>query len=133
MAVQILILGSGAFLVVQDAVVPGVMIAAMLLMARALAPVQQAIGTWREFIGTRQAYNRLKEFLAATPPREEAMALPPPEGRLEVEGLVQFGSTGGTAILRGINFTLEPGSARWESAVNPTRSTNPTARWLTAR
>jgi len=118
MAVQIGILGAGAFLVIQEAVVPGVMIAAMLLMARALSPVERAIGTWREFVTTRAAYNRLKNFLAATEPRLEAMALPPPEGRLDVEGLVQFGSAGGSAILRGINFALEAGESM--AVVGPT-------------
>lgn len=118
MAVQIGILAAGAFLVIQDAIVPGVMIAAMLLMARALAPVERAMGTWRELVTTRAAYNRLKNFLAAIEPRQETMALPRPEGRLDIEGLVQFESAGGKAILRGINFSLEPGESL--AVVGPT-------------
>lgn len=107
--VQILMLGTGAYLVIYQELTPGVMIAGVLLMARALAPVERAISVWRSLIATRVAYGRLNEILAAWPRRESAMELPRPEGRLAVERLVYYPPDGNKAILKGISFELKPG------------------------
>ncbi len=57
------ILALGAYLAVYQVITPGVMIAASIIGGRALAPVDQVVGGWRNFIGARQAHKRLKAGL----------------------------------------------------------------------
>lgn len=108
---QVAILGTGAYLAIQQIITPGVMIAASIIMARALAPVEQAIGSWRQFIGARSAYGRLQELLAAIPEQEERMPLPAPEGRLETEKVVATPPGSKQVVLKGVSFALEPGES----------------------
>src|SRR6185437_1471805 len=76
---------------------------------RAMAPVENAIGTWKSLVSARIAYRRLTEMLALTPPQEKGMELPEPEGELSVErvGFVPPGSD--VPTLRGVSFRLTPG------------------------
>lgn len=106
---QIGVLGAGAWLVLGGEITAGMMIAASILMSRALAPVEQAIGSWKSVIAAREAYRRVRDQLAATPVRGEEMALPRPEGRLTVEGVTYFHPGAAEATLRGVSFRLEPG------------------------
>ncbi|MGF7211339.1 PrtD family type I secretion system ABC transporter [Skermanella aerolata] len=108
--VQTAILGVGAWLVIRQEVSGGAMIAGSIIMGRALAPVEQAIGTWKQMIQAREAYKRLAAFLALPPLRAEAMPLPAPEGRLSVEG-VCFGLQGKPLILKSVSFKADPGEA----------------------
>jgi PrtD family type I secretion system ABC transporter len=107
---QTTILGVGAWLVIRQEVTGGAMIAGSIIMGRALAPVEQAIGTWKQMVQAREAYKRLFTFLAQPPLRPEAMPLPAPEGRLSVEG-VCFGLPGKPLILRSVTFRADPGEA----------------------
>lgn len=109
MGLQSLMLGLGALLALQGKITPGMMIAATILMGRALSPVEQVIATWKQFVTARGAYKRLEELLNAYPQREAGMALPRPTGVLAVENV--FAAVPGTqiAILRGINFSLSAG------------------------
>ncbi|WP_238984752.1 type I secretion system permease/ATPase [Ectothiorhodospira haloalkaliphila] len=68
MILQVGILATGAYLAVQNVITPGVMIAASIIMARALAPIDQAMHAWRGFIGARGAWDRLNKVLESTPP-----------------------------------------------------------------
>ena len=108
---QIGVLGVGAWLVLRNETTPGVMIAASILMSRALAPVEQAIGTWKSAIATRDAYHRVKRHLEDMPARGQFMPLPTPEGQLLVEGVSHFYPGLSEATLRNISFSLEPGEA----------------------
>lgn len=110
MIAQVGILALGAYLAVEQVITPGVMIAASIIMARALAPVDQAMHAWRGFIGARNAWQRLDELLNSTPQRTKHMDLPSPQGRISVENLVVVPPGGRTPALRGINLDLEPGS-----------------------
>ena len=110
-SLQVAILGAGAALAIQQIITPGVMIAASILMGRALAPVEQAIGQWRHFVGARQAYRRLNELLQAIPEDEARLTLPKPEGRLSVEQLVAAPPGSQKPVLKGVSFKLEPGEA----------------------
>lgn len=106
MSMQVLIFGVGAYLVLQNQATAGIIIASSIIMGRALAPVEQAIGTWRQTVDARGAYKRL-DALLQTATEEESMELPTPQGKLDVEGA---GLTiSGTQILRGISFSLQPG------------------------
>jgi len=80
-------------------------------MARALAPVEQAIGAWRSFVAARQAYRRIKQRLAATPARGVQMSLPRPDGALSVEAVSYAYPGSKEADLRNITFALEPGES----------------------
>ncbi|HEY3518418.1 MAG TPA: type I secretion system permease/ATPase [Gammaproteobacteria bacterium] len=108
---QIGTLGVGALLVIDGELTAGGMIAASILISRALAPVEQSIGAWRAATGARGAYRRLTETLAKLPPRAESMELPAPAGKLSVEGVSYFHPGKAEPTLRNISFALEPGEA----------------------
>jgi ATP-binding cassette subfamily C protein len=109
LSMQSLILGLGAYLVIERLATVGVMFAASILLGRALAPVEQIVGAWRNMISARGAFQRIKALLASNPVPDPALALPRPAGRLLVEGLV-YGIPGSPRpILRGISFRLEAG------------------------
>ncbi len=108
---QSAILGVGAALVIEQAVSAGAMIAASIIMGRALAPVEQAIGNWRGFIGARAAYRRLDALLHEVPLPPQPLALPLAEKRLDVDGIFA-GPPGATRpVVSGISFSLEGGEA----------------------
>jgi PrtD family type I secretion system ABC transporter len=109
LAVQVLMLGAGAYLVVQQQLTGGAMIAGSIILARALAPIETAIGTWKQVVGARAAYSRLKAHLAQPPIRPVAMPLPPPRGHLSLEG-VGFIVADGRALVRNVSFDLPAGS-----------------------
>ena len=111
LGLQIGILGAGSWLVLGAEITPGTMIAASIIMARALAPVEQAIGSWRSMIAARGAYQRVKRQLGAMPARGAAMPLPVPTGKLTVTG-VGFQYPGAAdPILRGVSLKIEPGQS----------------------
>lgn len=107
--VQIAILGAGAVLVLRGELTAGGMIAASILLGRALAPVELAISAWRNFTSARIAYHRLKTQLETFPLEAPRTKLPPPNGRLSVEGLTYVVPETGAMVLRGVSFTVEPG------------------------
>jgi len=104
------ILGLGAFLVVREEATAGVMLAATILSARALAPVDLAIANWKSFSGARQAWGRLVAFL----PRREPAALTPlpaPRESVRVTALSIAAPGTDTLVLHDVNVALAPGSA----------------------
>ncbi|MBU2641957.1 MAG: type I secretion system permease/ATPase [Gammaproteobacteria bacterium] len=105
-SVQSLILGAGALLVIDASITPGTMIAASILMGRALAPVEQAIGAWKQFVGTRGAYARLKKQLAGYQPQEQGVSLPPPLGEYRIEQVIAAAPGSTTPILKGISLII---------------------------
>jgi PrtD family type I secretion system ABC transporter len=110
---QVLILGMGAYLVLQQLITPGAMIAAAILLGRALAPVELAVSNWRGFVGARSALARLKELLVAVPAPGASMSLPKPEGLVEFDQVISVAPGGDPAapILKGVSFQLMPGEA----------------------
>ncbi|WP_154124535.1 type I secretion system permease/ATPase [Grimontia hollisae] len=111
MLLQISMLGVGAYLVIQNEMTAGAMIAGSILMARALAPVEQSISAWGTAISARQSYRRLKEQIPAFPERAKSMPLPKPKGHVSVEKVTYFHPGGAEPVLHGIHFKLEPGEA----------------------
>jgi len=109
--VQIAILGLGATLVLRGELTPGAMIAASILLGRALAPVEAAMSAWRTFTSARIAYTRLKGRLQAFPEEIERIQLPAPIGQLKVEN-VTFGPPGAKhPVLHKVSFAAQPGEA----------------------
>ncbi len=108
-AVQIGVLGGGAWLVVDNQITTGSMIAAAILLGRALAPVEMAIGGWKSFVSARLALERLNRHLEAYPAEPRMTALPAPAGRLEVEQLSYAIGGSGAVVLHDVSFVVEPG------------------------
>ncbi len=107
--VQSGILALGAFLALQHEISAGAMIAASIIMGRALAPVEQAVASWQQFLGFRKAIERLGSILASVPAVANRMKLPAPTGRLEVENLIVQMPGTEKPVLHGITFAVEPG------------------------
>ncbi len=78
MMLQSLMLGLGAYLVINGEASSGVIIASSIMLARALAPVDIAIANWRGFMSARQSYAQLSKTLTAFADRSQPMALPRP-------------------------------------------------------
>jgi ATP-binding cassette subfamily C exporter for protease/lipase len=108
-SLQSLVLGYGALLVLENKITPGMMIAASILVGRALAPVQQVIGVWKSWSTTRSAYERLTNLLEANPARDAGMPLPKPEGALSVEGVTAAPPGVKNPVIRNLNFAIKPG------------------------
>lgn len=110
---QVLLLGIGAWLAMKQLITPGAMIASAILLGRALAPVELAVGNWRGFVAARAALARLRELLDAVPAEKPGMRLPRPEGRIQFERVVATAPGGDPAapILKGVSFDLNPGGA----------------------
>jgi ATP-binding cassette subfamily C protein len=111
MLLQSALLGLGAYLTIKGELSAGAIIAVSIASARALAPVDQAIGNWKPFIAARQAYARLKETVTALASAEDPMALPTPERSLSVENLMVAVPGNGQVVLTEITFRLEAGQA----------------------
>ncbi|WP_334187493.1 type I secretion system permease/ATPase [Noviherbaspirillum sp.] len=110
-SLQSLVLGYGALLAVEGKITPGMMIAASILMGRALAPVQAVIGVWKSWSSTRSAYQRLADLLEANPARAVSMPLPAPQGYLQVEGVVGAPPGSDNSVIKGVTFAIQPGDA----------------------
>lgn len=108
-AVQSLILGVAALLVIKGQVTSGMMIAASILLGRAIAPVEQIIAVWRQWSGVVSAYHRLDQLLVKNPPRVAGMSLPKPVGHILVEGVTAAPPGASTAVLKNLNLSLRPG------------------------
>jgi ATP-binding cassette subfamily C exporter for protease/lipase len=108
-AVQSLVLGGGALLVIEGQLTPGGMIAASILLGKALQPVEAAIGVWKQLLGARTAYHRLEELLKEHPERPSGMELPAPAGRLLLEEVMATAPGSQTLILKQVGFNVAPG------------------------
>ena len=108
-ALQVAMLGVGAYLVIGAEMSPGGMIAASIVLARGLAPVEQSIGGWRAFVAARAAWRRLDGLLRRAGAAETGTVLPRPKGVLELEG-VGYAPPGRRApVLRGVSLRLKAG------------------------
>jgi ATP-binding cassette subfamily C protein EexD len=106
---QSLILGLGAYLVIEREISPGLMIAGSILMGRALAPIDMIIGSWKGFISARDQYQRLNDLLKQIPIDKEHMLLPDPEGRIQLENAVVVPPGSKLPALKSLNLIIEKG------------------------
>lgn len=109
MVLQGAMLAVGAWLVIEREITPGAMLASSIIMARALAPIEQAIGGWRQLEGAWAAYGRVKMLLLAAPRIENPTSLPKPKGRIEVERLAYAPPGAERPVLKGVELMVEPG------------------------
>ncbi len=108
-ALQSLMLGLGALLVLENLISPGMMIAASILMGRAIAPVQLLISVWKQFGSTRSAYERLTKLLEQNPAREPGMSLPKPTGIITVENVTAAPPGSRVPVIKGLNLSVSAG------------------------
>lgn len=107
---QVTMLAAGAWLVIEELATPGVMIAATILLGRALAPVEAAIAGWKALVDARAAYRRLDEAFSGPQPAP-VTELPAPAGTLSVEQVL-FGFPGQERpVIRRVSFSVAPGEA----------------------
>jgi PrtD family type I secretion system ABC transporter len=108
-AIQSVVLGVGAYLVIKGEATGGIIIASSILAARALAPVEMSIGSWKGFTQARQSWDRLTRLLSFIPPEPRAMPLPVPTRMLAVEAASVAAPGGETLIVADASFCLQAG------------------------
>jgi len=111
MLIQVALLGGGALLILDLQATGGIMIAASIIGARALAPIESGVATYKSFIAARLAWNRLDEILTNAPRRDEGMALPAPMGKLGAFRIGYASPLTRKTILNGVTFELQPGES----------------------
>ena len=109
-AQQSLALGAGALLVIDGQLSPGGMIAANVLMSRALAPIDMLVGAWRGFISARGAFGRLEALLGAHPERDPALSRVAPQGALTLRDVVAVAPGRAEPILKGVSVAVSRGT-----------------------
>jgi len=106
---QSLSLGLGAVLVLENQISAGVMIAVSVLLGRAMAPVEQVIGSWRQLGNAKSSYQRLSRLLEEFPKPQPRMALPAPTGALRVDQLLVTPPGAQQPALNGVTVALAKG------------------------
>ncbi|SCZ13537.1 type I secretion system permease/ATPase [Microvirga guangxiensis] len=111
MILQSATLGLGAYLTIQGELSAGAIIASSVASARALAPVDQAIGNWKGVVAARTAFQRLKETVIALADLDEPLVLPAPKGLLQVERITVAAPDSGRVLLSDVEFQVRAGQA----------------------
>ena len=106
---QSAVLGLGAFLAISGEVSPGAMIAASILTARAVAPIEVAVANWRSFVASRQGFDRLRKLLSELGEPPSHLVLPDPDRKFSVEGLYVVAPGQSKPIVSDVSFDLKPG------------------------
>jgi ATP-binding cassette, subfamily C, bacterial exporter for protease/lipase len=107
---QSLSLGAGALLVIDGQLSTGGMIAANVLMTRALAPIDMLVGSWRGFISARAAFERLEELLQKFPERDPGLSRAAPAGEMTLHDVLAAAPGREQPILKKISFSVAPGT-----------------------
>ena len=103
------ILGVGAYLVLLNELSGGALIAASIIFARALAPIDQAVAQWRTILATRRSWSNLKQAAAAYVPPAQPMPLQAARSTLDVRDLAVNTADGKHQILQPISFNAVAG------------------------
>jgi ATP-binding cassette subfamily C protein len=106
---QISSLAIGGYLVIGQEVTGGAMIAASILMTRALAPVEAAVSSWNGFVMARIGYRRIRDLLSVSPEPAERLTLPEPQGHVRFEQVSARAPNGQSLVLSNVSFAVDPG------------------------
>lgn len=113
--IQVSVLAAGAYLAIQDITSAGVMIAASIIIGRALAPVEQSIQGWRGLQRAKESYEALSEFLADYEPAKPATPLPAPEGRISLQNVVALADSeniqSSQPVIKNLTCKIEAGES----------------------
>jgi ATP-binding cassette, subfamily C, bacterial PrsD len=109
-ALQSAVLGTGAYLVINEQASGGIMIASSIMMGRALAPIEIALSNWKQLVAARQGIDRLRNVLTTVPaPAAPAVELPRPRHTLSVENITVSIPGSERVVLSNISFKLAAG------------------------
>ncbi|MBZ9799155.1 type I secretion system permease/ATPase [Mesorhizobium sp. ES1-4] len=114
MMLQLAILGAGAWLVLQGQMTAGMIFASSLVSSRALQPLDQLIGAWRQIADARRAWTRLEKALAARPAEPRKLILPDPAGAISAQDVFFMppnARPGTEPVLKRLNFAIGAGEA----------------------
>ncbi|WP_292323239.1 ABC transporter transmembrane domain-containing protein, partial [Mesorhizobium sp.] len=114
MMLQLAILGAGAWLVVEGQMTAGMIFASSLVSSRALQPLDQLIGAWRQILEAKRAWKRLEKALAEQPAEARKLALPDPSGAIAVQEvffMAPNAQLGTEPILKRLSFQIGAGEA----------------------
>jgi PrtD family type I secretion system ABC transporter len=106
---QSVLLAAGAYLVIEQLATPGVMLAASVIAARALQPIEQVVGQWRPFLQYREARARLATL--SVEPESRRTSLPRPARELALTNVAVAPPGARNVTLAGVNFKLKAGQA----------------------
>lgn len=109
MAIQVAIMGVGAYLAIHQEISGGVLFAASLIVGRALAPVEAAVSQWRALVMARTSFARLDKALAARAIQRRPMNLPTLTGDISVEALTVVVPGAQLPAVAGVSFRLVRG------------------------
>ncbi|HEX5094189.1 MAG TPA: type I secretion system permease/ATPase, partial [Burkholderiales bacterium] len=108
---QVMMLATGAWLSIEQLATPGVMIAATIILGRALAPIESLIAGWKSLVEARSAFARLAKVIESEPQGDDPMTLPTPRGALSVESAL-FGFPGqDLPVIRRVSFEMAAGDS----------------------
>lgn len=99
----------GTFLAMEGLITGGMIMAASMLISKAVSPIQKLIGSWKDIVAARSAYERLNELLAHDLETNKGMKLPAPEGNLAVQAVKGIPPGHNKAVIADLNFTVKPG------------------------
>jgi PrtD family type I secretion system ABC transporter len=111
LAVQTTLLCVGAWLAIEREISPGAMMAASIIMGRALAPIEQIVGQWKRLVGFRTSHRRLEALFQALPAQSGLTALPLPAGHISVENAIVWPPAANRPAVKGVSFALTPGQS----------------------
>nr|AXL06014.1 type I secretion system permease/ATPase [uncultured bacterium] len=109
LTLQSLALGLGAYLALENEISSGMLIAGAILLGRALYPIDQLTGVWKQFVGAREQYRRLNDWLQRIPVQPPRMSLPAPTGRVSVEAITVIPPGATLPALRSVSFEIAGG------------------------
>ena len=109
MLLQSLALALGAYLAINQMISPGAIFAASLLVTRALAPIEQVVGAWRNIVQSRAAWTAVQNLLAVNPPSVVKTLLPSPGGELSVESVSVLSPGRDRVLLNNVSLRIAPG------------------------
>lgn len=109
LALQSLALGVGALLAVDNLISAGAIFASSFLIARALAPIEQLVGTWKTLVQAQQSYRNLGTLLKADNASAQPTQLPAPRGEITLEGVSVLNDARDAAILNAVSLTIGEG------------------------
>jgi len=108
-SLSMVVVATGAFLVLSNAVTPSVLFAGMILTSQAVSPFAGLIESWRQWVDAHAAWGRIKTLIEQEGSARQTMPAPVGDGNLVVDGLIYIPDGRDLPVLRGIAFELEPG------------------------